>query len=75
MDNVDRIVPITPLGAAPLLKVSDTNKDGGQRNTPEEHPHESPHDVLELHDQEIVLELSEEDESDESPTIGLDLAV
>jgi hypothetical protein len=75
MDNVDRIVPITPLGAGLQLRVSESNKDGSKQHTEDETPQSHPHDVLELHDEEVPLEELNPEESVESPTFGLDLAV
>jgi hypothetical protein len=75
MDNVDRIAPINPIGSSLHLKITETNKDGGHKQSShdEEQPH--PHDVLELHDSEIPLEAPDADESEEQSSIGLDLAV
>ena len=75
MDSVDRIVPINPIGSGLHLKVSETNKDGSKKQSSQEEEQPHPHDVLELHDSEIPLELHSEDEDDDSPPIGLDLAV
>jgi len=75
MDSVDRIVPINPIGSGLHLKISETNKDGGKKQSPQDEEQPHPHDVLELHDSEIPLEPSSVDESDEPSSIGLDLAV
>lgn len=75
MDSVDRIVPITPLGSGLHLRVSESNKDGGKQHPQDSEEHSTPHDVLELHDNEVELQSVDAEESDEQPMSGLDLAV
>jgi hypothetical protein len=75
MDSIDRIAPIAPINPTHHLHVAEANKDGRHKPGGDEPAHPEPHDVLELHSAEAEEELSEPQVIQESPTIGLDLAV
>ena len=73
MDSVDPIKPLSLTANSGHLHIAQTNKDG--RHQSEQEHKEHPHDVLELHDQEIELKDESPQEPPEEPEIGLDLAV
>ena len=75
MDSIDPIVPITAIHQTVVLRVAESNKDGRQKPGGDEEPHEKPHDVLELHNEDGEEVLIEPEEVPEPPSNGLDLAV
>ena len=77
MDSIDRIPPIAGVAQTVHLRVAEANKDGRQKpgGEDEEAPRQEPHDVLELHGEDVVPEPAEPTEPPEAPTFGLDLAV